>query len=178
MAVASRSVRCQNENVGFISAPHKARGAALGERARAFAGVLGGEDRLADGGLLREAVGWMIMAQSPITPFIGDDRPSGGKQFVAIASPLLSSPLARGYEVEPGQTVKSVNGKTFANFREFVQLLVGLKDEFVVFEFNESGCERVVFKRSEVEAATEKLMDSNGIRRQCSKDVRDICEKD
>ncbi len=128
--------------------------------------------------LLRETGGWMIMAQSPITPFIGDDRPSGGKQFVAIASPLLSSPLARGYEVEPGQTVKSVNGKTFANFREFVQVLAGLKDEFVVFEFNESGCERVVFKRSEVEAATEKLMDSNGIRRQCSKDVRDIWDKD
>jgi 3-hydroxyacyl-CoA dehydrogenase/enoyl-CoA hydratase/3-hydroxybutyryl-CoA epimerase len=29
-----------------------------------------------------------------------------------------------------------------------------------------------------IEAATEKLMDSNGIRRQCSKDVRDIWEKD
>jgi hypothetical protein len=48
----------------------------------------------------------------------------------------------------------------------------------VVFEFNERPSERLVFKRSEIEAATEKIMDSNGIRRQCSKDVRDVWEKD
>jgi hypothetical protein len=91
---------------------------------------------------------------------------------------LLSSPIGRGYEVMPGQTLKSVNGKTFANFREFVQGMRDLTDEFVVFEFNESNVERIVLKRSEIEAATEKLMDSNGIRRQCSKDVRDVWEKE
>ncbi len=127
--------------------------------------------------LLGEVGGWMVFAQSPITPFVGSDLPSGGKQFVAVASGLLSSPIARGYEVSPGQTVKSVNGKTFTNFREFVQVLRELKDEFVTFEFNESGPERIVMRRSEIESATEKLMDSNGIRRQCSKDVADIWEK-
>jgi hypothetical protein len=74
--------------------------------------------------------------------------------------------------------VKSVNGKTFKNFREFVQLLREIKDEFVVFEFNELGTERIVLRSADIEAATEKLMDSNGIRRQCSKDVRDLWEKD
>lgn len=128
--------------------------------------------------LLRDVGGWMIFAQSPIIPYITDDRPSGGKQFVAIASPLLSSPIARGYEVAAGQTVKCVNGKTFANFREFVQVLRDLTDEFVVFEFNETGFERIVLRRSDIESATEKLMDSNGIRRQCSKDVADVWEKE
>ena len=128
--------------------------------------------------LLREVRGWMMFAQSPITPYVQDDRPSEGMQFVSVASPLLSSPIARGYEVAPGQTVKSVNGKTFANFREFAKVLSDLKDEYVVFEFNESGIERIVFKRSEVDAATEKLMDSNGIRRRCSKDVADLLEKE
>lgn len=127
--------------------------------------------------LLSEVNAWMIYAQSPITPYIGNDLPSGGKQFVSVASPLLSSPIARGYEVAPGQTVKTVNGKTFLNFREFVQLLLDLKDEFVVFEFNEIGPERLVMRRSDIESATEKLMDSNGIRRQCSKDVADVWEK-
>jgi len=47
-----------------------------------------------------------------------------------------------------------------------------------VFEFNERGIERLVFKRAEIEAATEKIMDSNGIRRQCSKDVQGIWTKD
>lgn len=130
------------------------------------------EDLLADVG------GWMIFRQSPITPYLTDDRPSDGREFVSVACPLLSSPIGRGYEVIPGQTVKSVNGKTFKNFREFVQLLQGMKDEFVVFDFNESGPERIVLRSADIEAATEKLMDSNGIRRQCSKDVRDIWEKD
>lgn len=128
--------------------------------------------------LINEVGLWMLLGESPITAYLADDRPSGGKQFVAVASPLLSSPIARGYEVMPGQTVKSVNGKTFANFREFAQVLHDLKDEYVVFEFNEFGLERIVFKRSEVEAATEKLMDSNGIRRRCSKDVADLLDKD
>lgn len=128
--------------------------------------------------LLGGVGGWMIFRQSPITPYIFDDRPSDGRQFVAIVCPLLSSPVGRGYEVRPGQTVKSVNGSTFANFREFVQALRDVKDEFVVFEFNELGTERIVLRAAEIEAATEKLMDSNGIRRQCSKDVRDIWEKD
>ncbi len=128
---------------------------------------------------LLQAVGtWMVLWQSPITPFLGDDRPSGGKQFVSVVSPLLSSPLARGYDAIPGQTVKAVNGKTFSNFREFAQVLHDLKDEFVVFEFYEPVGERIVFKRSEVDAATEKLMDSNGIRRRCSKDVADLLDKD
>lgn len=128
--------------------------------------------------LLSDVGGWMIFRQSPITPYLEDDRPSDGREFVSVACPLLSSPIGRGYEVIPGQTVKSVNGKTFRNFREFVQLLRDTKDEFVVFEFNESGPERIVLRSAEIEAATEKLMDSNGIRRQCSKDVRDIWEKD
>ncbi len=128
--------------------------------------------------LLRETGAWMVFAESPIGAYFSDDRPSGGKQFVAVTSPLLSSPMSRGYEAAPGQTVKSVNGKTFANFREFVQLLRGLTDEFVVFEFYETTTERLVLRRSEIEDATEKLMDSNGIRRQCSKDVRDIWEKE
>jgi S1-C subfamily serine protease len=127
--------------------------------------------------LLGDVGGWMILRQSPIAPFLDDDRPSDGREFVSVVCPLLSSPIARGYEVAPGQTVKSVNGKTFANFREFVQVLRGLKDEFAVFEFHESGAERIVLRVADIEDATEKLMDSNGIRRQCSKDVRDIWEK-
>lgn len=128
--------------------------------------------------LLRMTGGWMMYSEGPVSSAVTDERPSGGKQVVAVASPLLSHPVGRGYEVNPGQSVKSVNGKTFANFAEFVQLLNDLKDEYVVFEFNERGIERLVFKRTEIEAATEKIMDSNGIRRPCSKDVQAIWTKD
>ena len=128
--------------------------------------------------LLRMTGGWMMYSEGPVSSAVTDERPSIGRQVVTVASPLLSHAVGRGYEVTPGQSVKSVNGKTFANFAEFVQLLNDLKDEYVVFEFNERGIERLVFKRAEIEAATEKIMDSNGIRRPCSKDVQAIWTKD
>ncbi|MSR29230.1 MAG: serine protease [Phycisphaerales bacterium] len=126
--------------------------------------------------LIDAVQGWMVVRQSPMTAFLNDDRPSGGKEFVAVASPLLSNPVARGYEVIPGQTVKSVNGKQFNNFAEFVAFLRNLKDEYVVFEFNEERCERIVLRRADIEAASERVMESNGIRRQCSKDIQKVWE--
>jgi hypothetical protein len=111
---------------------------------------------------------------SPVLPAMSDDSPAQGKEFVAVLCPLLSHPIARGYDGVPGQTVKSVNGKTFANFAEFVAILRALDEEWVVFEFNERGIERIVFRASEIEAATERVMDANGIRQQASKDVRAI----
>lgn len=111
---------------------------------------------------------------SPVLPAMSDESPAKGKEFVAVLCPLLSHPIARGYDGVPGQTVKSVNGKTFANFAEFVAILRALDEEWVVFEFNERGIERIVFRASEIEAATERVMDANGIRQQASKDVRAI----
>jgi len=128
--------------------------------------------------LLRESSGWMIFADGPVAASLLDLRPSGGRQFVSVASPLLSSPIGRGYEAQVGQTVATVNGKEFRNFAEFVTVLRDLEDEYVVFEFFESGVERIVFKRAEVDSATDSIMDSNGIRRACSKDVREIWEKE
>ena len=126
--------------------------------------------------LISAVQAWMLTADGPVIGTLRDPRPSTGREFVAVASPLLSHPLARGYEATPGQTVKRVNGKEPANFAEFVAILRDLKDEFVVFEFNEVGSESIVFRRADVEAASERLMDSNGIRRQCSKDVQQVCE--
>ena len=117
------------------------------------------------------------MQESPITPYLNDDRPSNGREFIAIASQLLSSPIGRGYDVDPGQTVKSVNGRIPQNFRDFVKLLRDVQGEFVVIEFNENRCDRIVFRRAEVDAVTEKIMDSNGIRHASSSDVRDLLEK-
>lgn len=129
------------------------------------------------GDLLAEVGAWMVRFGSPVSAAMADRRPADGRQLVAVCSDLLGGPLSRGYSVMPGQTLKSVNGKTFKNFREFVAILKDLNDEFVTFEFNELYIEPLVFRRSEVEKATENLMDSNGIRRACSKDVADIWEK-
>jgi hypothetical protein len=52
----------------------------------------------------------------------------------------------------------------------------GLQGEWIVFEFNEPGVERMVFRRQEFLDATETVMEANGIRQQASKGVRDRWE--
>jgi S1-C subfamily serine protease len=109
----------------------------------------------------------------PTLQYLMDTRPSKGREIVAVLCPLMSSPIARGYDVASGQTVKSINGKTFSNFGEFVNIMRDNADEWVILEFNEKGVERLVFRRAEFMESTEKVMDANGIRQQASKDIRD-----
>ena len=121
--------------------------------------------------------GGIYYTGGPVIPAAMDDRPAGDKEIVAVLGPMMSSPVARGYDVAPGQTVKSVNGRGFANFAEFVALMREVsrgKDEWVTLEFHERGIERLVFRRAEIEDATERVMDANGIRQQASKDVRAV----
>jgi hypothetical protein len=113
------------------------------------------------------------MGGGPVIPALADSRPSDGREIVAVLGPMMSSPVGRGYDVIPGQTVRSVNGKEFRNFAEFVDVMRDLDGEWIVIEFNERGIERLVFRRQEFMDATEPVMEANGIRQQASKDIRD-----
>jgi S1-C subfamily serine protease len=115
----------------------------------------------------------IYLGGSPALPFLMDSRPAKDKELVAVLCPMMSSPIARGYDAMPGQTVKSVNGKTFADFGGFVDLMRDAQGDWLVLEFNEQGAERLVFKRQEFMDSTEAVMDANGIRQQASKDIRD-----
>jgi S1-C subfamily serine protease len=119
------------------------------------------------------SAGLFYMGGGPVIPALADSRPSDGREIVAVLGPMMSSPVGRGYDVIPGQTVKSVNGKEFRNFAEFVDVMRDVDGEWLVFEFNERGIERLVFRRQEFMDATEPVMESNGIRQQASKDIRD-----
>ena len=46
------------------------------------------------------------------------------------------------------------------------------ESEYVTFEWADKGTETFVFKRAEIEAATEDILELNGIRAECSKDLR------
>ena len=115
----------------------------------------------------------VYLGGSPALPYLTDNRPAKGKELVAVLCPLMSSPVARGYDATPGQTVKSVNGKTFANFNEFVDVMRDAQGDWLVIEFNEQGADRLVFRRQEFMDSTEPVMDANGIRQPASKDIRD-----
>ena len=116
--------------------------------------------------------------KGPFIEHFMDKTPADGKEIVTLLSPLLSHPVGRGYDVYAGQTVKSVNGKEFDNFTEFVDIIANLEDEWIVIKFNEEMASALVFNRQELYDSTSDVMESNGIRRAASKGFRNLWSVD
>ena len=69
------------------------------------------------------------------------------------------------------KVVKTVNGTPIRNLAHLVAVLRDCKDEFVVFEFQGRDAETPVFRRQELLAQTEEILNDNGIRSQGSPDL-------
>ena len=102
------------------------------------------------------------------------DRPAfEGEELVIVPSPFFAHPLARNYAIPVLRVVKSINGIAVKNLRHLVETIRDSKDEFIVIEFAGRGMETLVFSRQEMIAATEEILNDNGIRTQGSTDVMD-----
>jgi PDZ domain len=75
------------------------------------------------------------------------------------------------------QVVKTVNGHPVKNLPHLLEVLRDLQDQFATFEFNmRGGGETIAFPRAEMTAATEEILNDNGIRAQGSPDVLKVWE--
>ena len=108
---------------------------------------------------------------NPLPGRLGDEPAFEGEQLVVIVSPFLTHKVARDYSDPSTLVVKSVNGVTVKNLLHLVQLLRDNQDDYVVFDFYQRNAEALVFKRSEIAAATEEILTDNGIRAQGSTDT-------
>lgn len=101
------------------------------------------------------------------------------EELVVVVSPLFPHRITRGYD-DPNRSVLSeVNGVPVKNLRHLVEILRDSRDEQVSFKFASSGVlthETMVFNRSELIAATGKILEENGIRYPYSPDLRAIWE--
>lgn len=108
---------------------------------------------------------------NPLPGRLGDGPSFEGEQLVVIVSPFLTHKVARDYSDPSTLVIKSVNGVTVKNLLHFVQLLRDNKNDYVVIDFYQRNAEALVFKRSEIAAATEEILTDNGIRAQGSADT-------
>jgi S1-C subfamily serine protease len=101
------------------------------------------------------------------------------EELVVVVSPLFPHRITRGYD-DPNRSVLSeVNGVPVKNLRHLVEILRDSRDEQVSFKFSSAGVlthETMVFNRSELIAATGKILEENGIRYPYSPDLRAIWE--
>ena len=110
-------------------------------------------------------------ANSPLMTRRLDPPAFPGEQLVAVASPFFPHRLAEGYQSPQLEVVKTVNGVAIRNLRQLVEVLRDAKDPFLSFVFYGRGRESPVFRRAELAAATEGVLDDNGVRSQGSPDM-------
>lgn len=112
-----------------------------------------------------------VVSGSLLTQFF--DRPTPEREeLVVIPAPLFPHEISKGYSSPVNAVVYSINGVSVRSLRHLVTLLHELKDEFVVIATDSKrDGEGLVFRRSEMLAATEEILSDNGIREQGSPDM-------
>jgi hypothetical protein len=108
------------------------------------------------------------------------DRPTfDQEELVVVASPLFPHRITKGYDDPARAIVSEINGKPVKNLRHLVELLRDNHDEQVSFKFAAGGVlthETMVFNRAEIQEATAKILEENGIRSAYSPDLRILWE--
>ncbi|MCA9234690.1 MAG: trypsin-like peptidase domain-containing protein [Planctomycetales bacterium] len=123
-----------------------------------------------------KGVNYMMQIDSPVIARMMDSRREPGEEIVVVATRMFPHPSIQGYSNYPFGAIGSVNGVEVKNLRHLAQLLDDCQDEFVRFEPSDHS-EPLVFRRDEIEAATESILEDEGIRYQASPTLRDVFEE-
>ncbi len=116
----------------------------------------------------------LSVIRSPLAVRRGDKPSFPGEDLVIISSPFFPHKLAKGYGPHVAYVLKTVNGLAVKNLLHLVGLLRDAKDEFITLEFDSHGGEALVFPRKEMLAATDEILNDNGVRAQGSPDMLEI----
>jgi hypothetical protein len=117
----------------------------------------------------------MLFTGSPLVTRLGDKPAFPNERLVVIPSPFFPHKLTKGYGNPALQVVKAVNGHAVENLAHLVGILRDAKEEFVTIEFAaRAGGETLVFPRAEMVAATDDILNDNGVRSQGTPDMMEI----
>ncbi len=111
---------------------------------------------------------------SPIVLRRGDRPAFPGEELVLVAAPIFPHRISKGYSSPFSRVVKEVDGVRVKNLRHLVELFRDGKDKFTTIAFYEKGSETLVFDRKEALAATEDVLNDNGIRQRASDDLTPV----
>lgn len=100
-----------------------------------------------------------------------------GEQLVVVATEMFPHPITKGYGNTTCAVVERLNGVKVKNLRHLAESLRNCRDDFIRFEMA-GRSESLIFRRSEAEAATEEVLNDEGIRYQASKGLRDVWKKE
>ncbi len=120
---------------------------------------------------LNSAAAQLSAMASPLSSRRADRPAFPGEELVLVSSPFFPHKLSKGYSSAQSRVLESVNGVKIRNLAHLVATLRDMKDEFVAFDFAGRRLETPVFPRKEMVAATEDILNDNGVRAQGSPDT-------
>lgn len=119
----------------------------------------------------------LTMLDSPLTRRRTDRPTVDEEELVVIPSAFLPHKLTKGYVSAAGRVVAMIDGVHIKSLRHLVELLRDGKGEIVTFELAGRRSETLAFPRQQMIAATDELLNDNGIRSQGSADLLEIWRK-
>ena len=116
----------------------------------------------------------LLQRNSPILMRRLDPKSFDDEQLVTISSDPFSSPLMKGFNPPTLATLAKINGTTIRNLKHAAETIRGSKDELIRFEFADWSIGSIVFKRAEIDAISEAILQENGVRADCSSDLNEV----
>ncbi|MGE3819788.1 MAG: trypsin-like peptidase domain-containing protein [Isosphaeraceae bacterium] len=113
---------------------------------------------------------------SPLVLRRGDTPAFDGEELVVVSAPMFPHRVSKGYSNPMLKVVKEINGVKVKNLRHLVELLRDAKETFTTISFDDRGSETIVFPHRDALAATEDVLNDNGIRQRASDDVLAVWE--
>ena len=108
------------------------------------------------------------------------DKPAfPGEELVVVASPMFPHRITNGYDDANRTVLSEINGIPVKNLRHVMEIIRDNQDPQITLKFASSGVlthETMVFRRDELLAATNRILEENGIRYPYSADLRSVWE--
>lgn len=106
------------------------------------------------------------------------DKPAfEGEEIVVLAARLFPHKSSKGYGNLGFAVVSQIDGKPVRNLAHLVETLRDASSEFITVKFH-GRYETLVFRRKELIASTEEILDNEGIRNQFSEDLGKLWRKE
>jgi S1-C subfamily serine protease len=111
--------------------------------------------------------------QSPMITRRLDRVAFDGEELVMVTT-MFPHQITKGYQSPAGQVVGRVNGVPIQNLRQLAETIRDSNDKYIEFSFADRFAETLVFDRKELLAASDDILNDNGIRQACSADLNDV----
>ena len=116
--------------------------------------------------------GFLAASGSPLVSRMGETPSFPDERLVIIANRMFAHRITEGYKTVAFGVVEAVNDEPVDNIRHMIGLINNATGEYITFKLT-GYHDMLVFRRAEIEEATEVILTDEGIRYQLSPELRD-----